>query len=36
VLSMAGERSVTLDGALAARGAWRIANAAGLLQPGRR
>jgi len=36
VLGMAGERSVTLDGALAARGAWRIANAAGLLQPGRR
>lgn len=34
VLGLAGQRSVTLDGALAARGAWRIANAAGLLQPG--
>ena len=35
VLTMAGEPSVTLDGALAARGAWRIAKAAGLLEPGR-
>lgn len=35
VLTMAGEPSVTLDGALAARGAWRIAKAAGLLNPDR-
>jgi len=31
VITMAGARSVTLDGTLSARGAWRIARAAGLL-----
>lgn len=31
VMSMAGARSITLDGTLSARGAWRIAQSAGLL-----